>query len=97
LRCTKKQHGISPRFAVETVTVQSTYNVALDSLRGQSRHLEQESGITLEWPLQLLRFSRAMNLKPRFQLLNGCITLLAHHLKVFKVPRSNSELVPNDG
>jgi len=46
LRCTKKQHGISPRFAVETLTVQSTYNVALDSLHGQLRHLEQDSGMT---------------------------------------------------
>jgi len=82
---------------METVTVQSTYNVALDSLLGQSRHLEQESDITLEWPLQLLRFSRAMNLKPCFQLLNGCTTLLAHHLKVFEIPDNSSELVPNDG
>ena len=42
LRHTGKHHGISPRFAVEIVTVQSTYNVALDSSRGKLRPLEQD-------------------------------------------------------
>jgi len=36
------QNGILLKFAVEIVTVRSMYNVALDSLRGQSRSLEQD-------------------------------------------------------
>ena len=45
--------------------------------RGPRKALEQGG-----WPLQLLLGrSRAVNRKPRLQLLHGCVTLLARHLK----------------
>ena len=63
--------------------VRSTYNVAFNSLRGQKRPKKSLGTRQVAWHhgWLLLGRSRAVNRKPRLQLLHGCVTLLARHLK----------------
>ena len=78
LKYASKFGDISLRFTVEIITIQSTYNVALDSLHGQSNKTgTRQVAWHLEWSLQLpLRCSRTMNQKPPLQVLRSCVTLL---------------------
>ena len=86
LRRTEKQHGISLRFFgghchgmrhIKCSTQLTTWSIEHQEKPG-TRQVAWQHG----WPLQLLLgCSRVVTRRPCLQLLHGCITLLAHHLK----------------